>query len=240
MSYVPARRSRRLARAGTGAGPARPMRGRKRTVSVVPRPLQGRYRYSRPDFEKKFLDTDLGTIDTVGQALEKVNLNVVPQGDAESERNGRKITVRNIYVKGTLKLNAATAATSTSTVIGLMIVVDTQTNGAAFAATDLLEADEWVSYRNLANQTRFKVLWKKDISLSSSGATATGAAYAFGENIRAFKKGIKCNIPIEYDNSATTGAVATQRVNSIHFVAHSTKNNLVTLDGTARIRFTDA
>lgn len=32
---------------------------------------------------------------------------------------------------------------------------------------------------------------------------------------------MKCNIPIEYDNTATTGAITTQRSNSIAVLAFS-------------------
>lgn len=247
MSYV--RRSGRLAGLPPSIGVMRNVQGVQRrnyrrrrptVVSVVPRPLQGRYRYSRPDFEKKFKDTDIGTaIGAIAATFEKSNLNVVEQGDAENERVGRKITIRNIYVKGTLKLAGPTAAANATETVTLMILVDTQTNGAGFGATDFLEANEWNSYRNLANQTRFKVLWKKDFTLNASGGAASGAAYVLGANGRNFRKGKKCVIPIEYDNSATDGSIATQRVNSVWFCAIANTGALVTLDGTARIRYTD-
>lgn len=236
------RRSRRLATQGRGfqGGPVRRRRAPRRVQSIVPRPLQGRYQYNVPDFEKKFLDTDIGAdIGQIADTLDKSNLNVIVQGDGESERLGRKVTVRNIYCQGSLTLVPATAAATTSTRVKLMVIVDTQTNKATFATAAFLESDAIDSYRNLAYQTRFKVLWSRTYTFNVSGAAPSGAAYIFGEGKKNFRMGKKCNIPIEFDNSAETGAVGTQTVNSIHLVAIAEDNNIVTLAGTARIRYTD-
>lgn len=190
--------------------------------------------------ERKFLDTDVGgDIGGIAPTMEFSNLTVVPQGDTESQRIGRKISIKSVDFKGTLTLAAATVATSTSDNVRMMLVLDTQTNGAQFAATDLLESDSYFSFNNLANSGRFRVLKKMEYSLSADGAAASGAAFTFGEVTRRVGFHYKCDIPIEYDNSATTGAITTVRSNNVFIVTQASTGNIVTLAGQARIRYAD-
>lgn len=198
------------------------------------------YSIKSSSVEKKFLDTNVGTsIGTIAQTMEFANLNVVPQGDTESSRQGRKILVKKIHGKGNVNLQAATAAASTSETVKLMILCDTQTNKAQFSATDLLESDAIFSFRNLANQSRFKVLWQTTIDLSAGGAAASGAAFVFSEKVKKWSCNINCNIPINFDNSDTDGLVDTQTENSLVFVTQSQTGNITTLGGQVRIRFSD-
>lgn len=190
--------------------------------------------------EKKFLDTDIGTaIGAINSSMEFSNLNVIIQGDTESNRNGRKVLVKSIHLKGLLKLDSSADSTNTSNKVKLMIVLDKQTNGTQFTALDLLKTNSIHSFSNLANRQRFKILWSKEYVIGVSGAVQTGAAYRFGEGVRNLKANIKVNIPIEYDNSLTTGAISTQKSNSICFCAIAEDANTCSLTGTARIRFTD-
>ncbi len=188
--------------------------------------------------EKKFLDTSISDA-SVTAALTATNLNIVVQGDGESERIGRKMTIKNIRINTYFTLLAATAAASTSETVRCMLVQDTQTNGAAFAAVDLLETDVYNSFRNLANQTRFKVLWSRQYAFKAGGAAASGAAFVFSEDVKNIKMSKKCNIVIEFDNSATTGAVTTQRSNSLHWVTLSSTGALTVSVGLCRIRYMD-
>lgn len=191
--------------------------------------------------EYKFLDTGLGgAIGTVAATLEKVNLNVVAQGDTESNRNGRKITVTAVQTKGRLTLAAATAAANTSCAVRLMLVQDRQTNNAEFSSTALLESDNINSFNNLAFKKRFRVLWSHTIDLYSGGAAPSGAALTFSEAVQSWEcyKG-NLNIPVEFDNSDTDGAIDTQTGNSLYFCAVASTADLVTVSGSARIRFVD-
>lgn len=214
-------------------------RRRRPVTSVVPRSLQGSFRYSRPDFEKKFLDTTSNFV-AGANILEKYNVNIIPQGDTESERIGRKITIRNIYLRGSAQLTTQTAANVSSVGFRVYILVDTQTNGAAFNTTDFLAASSILSFRNLDNQTRFKVLHDKVYTLTSGGAGQTGAStFNTLEGRRYFKFGKKCNIPIEFDSSAGTGVTATQTVNSIWVCIINTDTNTLNITTETRVRYTD-
>lgn len=189
-------------------------------------------------FEKKFLDTALAD-GTMASTMTFYNLAVVPQGDTESQRVGRRITIKAIHIRGSLTLLGATDVTNTSCQVRMRLIVDQQTNGAQFTSTDLLETDAINSFANLANRERFIVLKDQTYTLSAGGAAATGAAYAFSETIRNLECHKFTNFPIEYDNSATTGAISTVRSNSLWVVFQCSTAEIVALSATARIRYTD-
>lgn len=196
----------------------------------------GRYKRTGAG-ELKFFDTDVNDA-SVSNAMTINNLTIVPEGNGESDRVGRKITIKKIHIRGTVTLLSGTDMALCSTNVLCMLVQDTQTNGAAFAATDLLDTDNFKSFRNLANSQRFKVLYKKVYSLKVSGAAPTGAALAHGEDIRYINVNKSVNIPIEYDNSATTGAVTTVRSNNLYWVTQATEASAGITAG-ARIRYQD-
>ncbi len=169
------------------------------------------------------------------------NLTIVPQGTSESTRIGRKMTVRKILWKYSITLAASAANTSTSDNVKVMLVQDTQTNGAVFGATDLIDTDVWDSFRNLANSSRFRVLYAEDINMVSKSGSGRGTTdtLAFGEDIQTLTGSKDCEIPIEYDNSVTTGAIGSVRTNNLYWVTQSTSAFCSSI-GTARIRFSDA
>ncbi len=187
--------------------------------------------------ERKFFDTDV-SLNPVTAALVVNNLTIVPEGNRENNRIGRKITVTNIHIRGAVSLLAPTVATNSSSIVIGMLVQDTQTNGAAFTATDLLETDAFTSFANLANSQRFKILKKKVWNLSSGGGAPSGAAFVMSEDNRYVSCNLKCNIPIEYDNSATTGVVTSVRSNNLYWVTQSDNAAGIT-QLNARIRYTD-
>lgn len=189
--------------------------------------------------EKKFLDTALSDA-TLASAMTFNNICVIPQGDTESQRTGRRVTVTAIMVRGSLTLLGATDVTNTSTQVRMRIICDTQTNGAQFAATDLLESDAINSFANLANRSRFVVICDKLWNLSAGGASATGAAYAFSERVVPIEVYKQCSIPIEYDNSVTTGAIGSVRSNSLWVVFQCSTGEIIASSATCRIRYTDA
>ncbi len=194
-------------------------------------------RFSGPGGEMKFKDTDVS--DAVVTATMVINqILVIAQGNTESERIGRKLTIKKIHVKGQVKLASQTAANATANTVIMMLVQDTQTNGAAFTATDLVETDDYKSFRNLAQSSRFKILYKKTITLNAQGGVATGAAYAFGEPVRAINCNVNCSVPIEYDNSLDTGVIATVRSNNIYWVTQASAGT-ASIDANCRVRYSD-
>lgn len=189
--------------------------------------------------EQKFKDLSIND-SSIAAAMSKFNPMVIVQGDGESERIGRKVTIKSISLKGMLHLNSGAVATSTSETLIIKIVQDSQTNGAEFAATQLLENDAFQSHNNLANRSRFKVLKSLVYTLNATaGASVASPAVVFAEHRVYVDCYLKVNIPVEFDNSATTGAITTVRSNSIWITFQTNTGEITTSLLECRIRYTD-
>lgn len=212
----------------------------KRTYQYA---LPSQYRGARPryvakrSYERKFLDVDVSDASLIN-TMSFHNLVTLAQGTGESQRVGRKVTVDSIQGQIQVSMPAATAAGSTATLFRYMLVLDTQTNKAQFAATDLLTADNFWSFNNLDNNERFRILKKKTVSLVEQGATPSGAAYTFNEIIRYFTFNIKCKHVIDYVGQ--DGTIDEQTQNSLCLVYQATNAEQLVLDGTVRIRYSDS
>ncbi len=187
--------------------------------------------------ELKFLDTVV-TDTPITAAMVIQNLTVIAEGNGESQRVGRKVTIKSVHIKGVMTLIPATDAANTSDKVFGMLVQDMQTNGAAFTALDLIDTNVIASFRNLANSGRFKVLYKKTYLFNAGGAAPSGAAFVFSSAQRDVNINKKCNIVMEYDNSATTGVITSVRSNNLYWVTQAT-NGVVNSVLTARIRYSD-
>lgn len=202
-------------------------------------------RYTNPAKpELKFFDTSLsGTIDATAEIpATGGQINLVPQGDTQSQRVGRKIIIRSIHVKGTAFL-APAASANASEVAYMYLIWDKQCNGAAATVGDansgvFTSANLSVAYMTLANKSRFVIL-KKWIWTFNAGAGVTTAYNTVARNFDFFKK---CMIPIEFDASATTGAITTIRSNNCFLVwgTTGTTDDVVSVTGAIRIRYMDA
>lgn len=210
-----------------------------RRAAVVPGVTRtgGFYRkMSQGGQEFKFFDTSLAfTVDATGEVPATGQLSLIPQGDTESSRDGRKVNVTSILLKGRMTFTPAAAATA-SGVTYMYLVQDTQCNGAAAAATDVLTSTSFsVAIRNLGNSERFKILKKWTYDWNSMA----GATTAYNNQNKHFEFYKKCNIPLIF--SGTTGAITEIRSNNIFLLAGSTNSidDLVDVQGVCRLRFTE-
>jgi len=199
----------------------------------------GRFRGRRANAggELKFFDTVLAATNVPAVGVVNPNLNIVATGDGEQNRIGRKIQIKSVWLKGSATLlTSATAAAATDTV-RMILVQDKQANGAAFAVTDVLQNADYLGFRNVANTSRFNILWDKTIDINASAVfTAVPAGLPM---VRNFNNYLKCNIPIEFDASLNTGVITTQRSNSIALLMISKNNNISQVQYRARIRYAD-
>jgi len=200
-------------------------------------------RFTGPTPELKFFDTTLAfDVDATAEVPATGQLALIPQGVTQSERVGRKCVVKSIACHGTVKINPGAAATAAN-VVYIYMLQDTQCNGAAASASGdtgvFTNADLGVAHMNLANGQRFKILKKWVIALSP----AAGATTALNAVIKPFSMYKKCNIPLEYDASADTGAITTIRSNNIFLVAGAQNigggDDIVTVSGSCRLRYSD-
>ncbi len=226
---------------GLGHVRRRVARGRPRRVFPVIVP--GRTRVSgffgrfRPGGELKFhdLDIDDATIASNGTIVSD-SVNKIPQGVTEVQRVGRKCFLRSVNWRFNIRLPEGTAVTTTSDTVRVLLYLDKQANGATAAITDILESDDYQSFNNLANKSRFRTLMDRTYELNTdlSGDGTTVDSPRFNINDSLYKN---LAIPVEFD--ATTGAITEIKSNNIGVLLLS-KNGLCTFDSKMRVRFADA
>lgn len=215
------------------------------TYRIGPKPFAGRFRkgyariggfygrYGRGG-ELKFLDTAVALTNiTPGVGAFSTTLCAIPQNDTESGRDGRTVVVKSIHFRGQVITDPALAVNERFRV---MLIQDTQTNGALPAVLDLLVTNGVNSFRNLENSQRFKFL--KDFDIKTNLQINTAATSTIPLDIP-IKFSVKCNMRLDYDSSASTGVITTQRSNGFFLLVLAQNNATSDITGTCRIRFSD-
>lgn len=190
-----------------------PERGRESTTSGTS--LYGTTTNISP--ELKFYDSDSNFTNVPVTGLIVPSVNTIRQGVTESNRVGRKCTLKEIHWKVVIRLDRrqSDAGVSDSDIIRFIMYVDMQTNGQPATVLDILETEEYLSFRNLANAKRFKVMADRRFIMNrvtlgvdfDANAFNSSALYAELE----FNK--RVNIPIEFDGE--TGAVSEMCTNNV-------------------------
>lgn len=210
-------------------------------LSVITRaPLSSRGWYN-PTKELKFIETADTTAIPAGTpatlltgGFQPLLINGSVPGTGATNRIGRKIFMRSVLIRAAV----AAAATTTSGLVRLMLVYDSQTNGAAFQDTDLLTPADGTpnpyitSKQNLDNRDRFKVLMDKVYYLSAGTAVTD-------TNVRYCMKFKKIAYPVIY-NAGSAGTVADINTGGLFFCSMCTNGTAAPnfrLD--ARVRFSD-
>lgn len=184
--------------------------------------------------ELKFLDQNIeaqaiSTDITSGAILDPATVNCIgcpAQGDGQSNRDGRRYTVKRITIKGVISMAETEVLTDPEgdIYVRIALVQDTQTNAAQAAATSIY-ADpggsvlDVIAFRNLANSKRFKVLKEHLVIVKRGQATMFQAANSFAAAItlNRFTIDVKLNVPVQC--TSTTGNVTNVADNSFHLVA---------------------
>ena len=193
--------------------------------------------YGKP--EVKFLDT-LIAYEDINVTIQVDPILTIPRGNDQTNRIGRKINVTKVSWKGSIILSGTQNFINTTCTVKLMIVLDTQTNGLTFTANDLLTSNSILSFNNLSNSGRFKILYAKYITLKSAGGSGNEAiGITYGECDYWFNANINCNHTIEYDSSTNTGQVSTVKSNNMYVVTQATQPDLCDISSRVRVRFTD-
>ncbi len=197
--------------------------------------------------ELKFFDTEVTNtvFSATWAALEPAttNLTAIAQGDGESNRDGRKYTIKSLHIKGFLETAVQESQTAplSDILVRMVLVHDTQTNGAQLTATQVMDAggtDDINSFRNLQFTKRFRVLHDKTHRImrnnTNEGAVNLFASaqteYPFTIN-KTFKNGIQVLM------SGTTADIANVTDNSLHLIAITTSTAAL-MNYQCRVRFT--
>lgn len=183
--------------------------------------------------ELKFFDTALSfTYDLTGEVPATGQLALIPQGDGESARDGRKAIIKSVQIRGLLQFDPA-AAGDGSDVAYMYLVLDTQCNGAAAAITDVFTSSAMATnHVNLNNSQRFRILKKWVIEFNAQAGVTT----AYNTVVKTIEWYKKCNIPMDW--SSTTGAISEIRSNNLFLCAGSgILDDQITFAGSCRLRF---
>ncbi len=191
-----------------------------------------------PELKFHDLDIDQDPPATAGTIAEDSCVTIA-QDMTESTRIGRKCVIRSINWRFRIVKKVSTAAADTSDVCRVILYLDKQCNGVTAAVTDILESADFQSFNNLANKSRFRTLMDREYALNSCAGGGDGTTEDYGENVTIDSFFKNCNIPIEYDNSATTGAIATVRSNNIGVLLIS-QDAKCSFSSKMRLRFSDS
>ena len=185
--------------------------------------------------EVKFLDTTADNLTPPVTGVLVSSLNVIPQGVGESERLGRKVTLRALYIRCQFRISDADSAADGFRILRMLVYQDKQTNGAAPAVTDILQTAAFRSFRNLDNTGRFNILHDKYYTKNASSGLAT----ALADTGMLIQTSNQLVMPIEYDATFDTGVISTIRSNNIGVLFISNIGAHFDVDFHSRIRYTD-
>lgn len=207
--------------------------------------------------EQKFIDNkklgDSFAVSWAGGEMDPatvLSLNGCPQGDSESERIGRAQYVNSIYVKGWCESGIANEVTlgaaggSPDAIVRIILLVDTQTNGAQLNAEDVMKTiatgEDVNSVRNLEFTTRFKILKDKTykIPVMNGNYSATTTKFSCAKGLVPFKIGYKFREPMKVQYTGAGGDIANINDNSIHIIGTASTSTASKLTYNARCRYT--
>ncbi len=228
---------RRAYRAGKKVAYQKVARYRRRATFRRGRDRTGGFygRFAAPGRELKFLDVAIVDADiAVNGTIVEDSIFPIAQGVTESQRVGRKCTVRAINWRYTIQLDVATGA-GASEVVRVILYLDKQCNGAVATVTGILETDDFQSFNNLANTARFHILHDKTYDLNFVAGAGNGTTQAWPEMQISDAIYKKVNIPLEFDS--TTGAITELRSNNVGVLLVSQVGGLASFESSLRVRF---
>lgn len=166
------------------------------------------------------------------------------QGDTEQSRDGKRIVIDSLILKGYVRTAAETSqAPADQLKIFVSVILDTQTNGAQLNSEDVFKnllgtvGGAVCPTKNLLFGSRFRILKSQVYDLNPPGIAGTVATLAANGVRRDFDWYIpfKGGLPVNL-NAGTTADVANVIDNSIHVVAFATTaDNVIAYN--ARVRF---
>lgn len=175
--------------------------------------------------KEKGVDTELNN-DSVGTTPTVHDVGTVAQGDDRENRKGDEIRIKSVFGRFLIYQSASAASTQTD-FIRIMVLFDNQANGAKPAYTDVVENNNVMAYRTMGKSTRFHVIYNKLITLDPSNRSKIVSFY---------KKNL--NQLVQYTGSS--GAITDISKGSLILIAWSNQASLTpTINSNIRFRFTD-
>lgn len=228
----------------------------RRGSTIIVEPARVQFRQKKRKFplgtEVKFVDRELDDDNVLAGIAGNEHdpptilcLNGIGEGDGESEREGRKVILTGLHIKGAIRppVKTAGAAPATSRYAYICVVLDTQTNKTQMSAEDCFVEPTNANlapfaFRVLKNVQRFKVLWSKLVTLNYTNSSAHEDPGGTVYNAVPSWEDFTVNLPlqIECNYTGTGDTIASIMDNSIHVLAFANEGTPV-LAYTSRIRF---
>jgi len=203
--------------------------------------------------EKKFYDTMLlnaaiaAATDCTGGEYDPSATSMIStpaQGDTEQNRDGKRIRIKSVQVKGTITRGQQEDAIDPAggDRVFIALVLDTQTNAAQMNSEDCFKnlsagvTGNSVPMRNLLFGNRFRILKSQEFVMDYPTMGVEGNNL---HSINGITRAFDWFVPLELDvnfNAGTTASVANVIDNSLHIIAYS-QTAQPTLTYNARIRF---
>lgn len=162
-------------------------------------PLSGSFRSRQmvPVGELKNVDTILSGGSVTGPTATVLGpLNVIAQGPGQNERIGRRVTMKSLWVRWQITMNASLGVGASP--FHLLIVYDKQNNAGLTGITSVLTSNSITAFKDLSNERRFVTLMDEWITPIGTGGPQSVCGQRF----------IKMNQVIEFNTSAAAAATA--------------------------------
>lgn len=172
-------------------------------------------------------------------------LNTATQGDGEQQRDGRKMSMKSIFVSGIVEIGPSTDVTVPEAVpdIAIWLVLDKQTNGATIVSENVF-VNKSASIlggtslmRNLQFTSRFRILDK--VAFTMPNPPQSGDSTNFDVQGSTVKWSLSANLKnmgVLFTNTSETVANITD--NSLHILAVCTSTSMSpTITYNGRLRF---
>jgi len=164
------------------------------------------------------------------------NLNIVPEGNGESERNSRKIHISRADVQA----RVYPIASATGCQLRMVLFMSKKGGGATPTVTSLFNkvVDPVNSFRQQDYAESFIILQDKVVSLNQ--ATYDGTS-VYGGGYRHVKLSHKFKYPmvVNFTDTAATGAVNTQSEGQLWFAVFSDPDGIGYMESEAQIAYYD-
>lgn len=192
----------------------------------------------KANIDTKFFDSTVD--DAVVSATGQVNTQifVIPDGNAQREKDGLKIIIKSIQIRFQLNLPSTTTVADARDICRFILLKDSQANGALPAVTVILEQADIQSFKNLEQSSRFITLMDKTVYINSMGGFGDGTTNATLPSTKSFQYFKKMNLPIIYNDSATTGAIGTIVTNNL-ILLYISESGKCGVKAKVRVRYTD-
>lgn len=170
----------------------------------------------------------------------------IAQGDNASSRNGQKICLKSVDIKGSINV-ASFSANATNPLpvncwVDVLLVLDKQPNGSVPTAAQIFE-DSTTTHTPIAIEylSRFEVLSRTNHALTGTGGIGAGAIVDLGITGGIINIHKKMNLPTRFNDA--TGPATTNGVYLVFLTSNSGSTTTVMnvdIDSYARLRFTDS